>query len=85
MICMILQKFYGVLFSSRRERERVGYYWTPVRLEWQCLNLRGRIAARSNQGIRALHSPCPPAALELLLPLPSCSPCPPAALALPTA
>ena len=38
----------------KQDRVRVGYYWTPVRSEWQCLDLRGRIAAQSNQGTRAL-------------------------------
>ena len=43
-------------FVFEQDRVRGGYYWTPVRSEWQCLDLRGRIAAQSNQATRAL--PC---------------------------
>ena len=41
-------------FVFEQDRVRGGYYWTPVRSEWQCLDLRGRIAAQSNQATRAL-------------------------------
>ena len=43
-------------FVFEQDRVRGGYYWTPVRSEWQCLDLRGRIAAQSNQATRALSS-----------------------------
>ena len=43
-------------FVFEQDRVRGGYYWTPVRSEWQCLDLRGRIAAQSNQGTRALST-----------------------------